>query len=58
VNWRNVRPYANGDDLKQLHIVPGPKYKEILNRLRAAWLDGDVKNREDERMLLKKLAVS
>jgi len=58
VNWRNVKPYTNGDDLKILHVPSGPKYKEILNRLRAAWLDGDVKTKEDEIFLLNKLISS
>ena len=53
--WRNVKPYTTGDDLNQLGLTPGPKYKEILSRLCAAWLDGDVKTKEDEVMMLKRL---
>ncbi len=47
-NWQNVKPITSGDDLKKYGLVPGPKYKEILSRLRAAWLDGDVKTEEEE----------
>lgn len=46
--WQNVKSFTTGDDLKQLGLEPGPKYKEILSRLRAAWLDGEVKTKEDE----------
>jgi tRNA nucleotidyltransferase/poly(A) polymerase len=41
--------------LKKRGIPPGPKYTEILRRLRAAWLDGEVKNEEQEKALLNKL---
>ena len=39
-------------DLKARGIPPGPKYTEILRRLRAAWLDGEVKTAEEEEALL------
>lgn len=58
VNWRSIKPHANGDDLKALHIQPGPRFKEILNQLRAAWLDGDVKTKEEEKFLLRRLSSS
>jgi tRNA nucleotidyltransferase (CCA-adding enzyme) len=47
-NWQYVKPFTTGDDLKKLGLEPGPKYKEILTRLRAAWLDGEVKTKEGE----------
>ena len=46
--WQNVKPFTSGNDLKRLGLKPGPRYKEILSRLRAAWLDGEVKSEEDE----------
>ena len=46
--WRNVKPFTTGDDLKKLGLIPGPKYKEILSGLRAAWLNGEVKTKEEE----------
>jgi tRNA nucleotidyltransferase (CCA-adding enzyme) len=46
--WQHVKAITTGDDLKQLGLEPGPKYKEILDRLRAAWLDGEVTTREEE----------
>jgi tRNA nucleotidyltransferase (CCA-adding enzyme) len=53
--WRHVKPKTTGHDLKKRSIPPGPKYTEILHRLRAAWLDGDVKNKEEELMMLANL---
>jgi tRNA nucleotidyltransferase (CCA-adding enzyme) len=51
--WRHVKPHTTGEDLKSLGLPPGPKYKEILSRLRAAWLDGEVKHEEQEQNFLK-----
>src|SRR3990172_1219725 len=45
---RNVKITLSGDDLKNMGIPPGPRYKKILSRLLDAKLDGKVKNREDE----------
>lgn len=50
--WRHVKPLTTGDDLKARGLEPGPRYGEILRRLRAAWLDGEVKSKEDELKLL------
>ncbi len=55
VRWRNVRPTITGNDLKERGLEPGPKFAEILRQLRAAWLDGTVKNKEEEKFLLDKL---
>jgi tRNA nucleotidyltransferase (CCA-adding enzyme) len=46
--WRNVKPYTTGYTLQQRGLEPGPKFKEILTRLRAAWLDGDVNSEVGE----------
>lgn len=53
--WRNVKLYTTGDDLKKLGLAPGPKYKEILSRLRAAWLDGEVGTKKEETILRDQL---
>ncbi len=58
VKWRHIKPQTNGDDLKALGIPPGPRYKEILSRLRAAWVDGEVKNANEESILLKTFTSS
>ncbi|MGB9711927.1 MAG: CBS domain-containing protein [Dissulfurimicrobium hydrothermale] len=41
-------PILKGDDLKAMGLVPGPAFKEILNRLLMARLDGKVETKEDE----------
>ena len=53
--WRHVKPKTTGHDLKKRGIPPGRKYTEILRRLRVAWLDGEVKNKEEELMMLANL---
>jgi tRNA nucleotidyltransferase (CCA-adding enzyme) len=56
--WRHIKPRITGDDLKQRGLEPGPKYGEILRQLRAAWLDGEVKSKEEEMTLLNSLLRS
>jgi tRNA nucleotidyltransferase (CCA-adding enzyme) len=56
--WRNVRPFTTGYTLQQRGLEPGSQYKEILSRLRAAWLDGEVGTEEEEEALLARLLKS
>jgi tRNA nucleotidyltransferase (CCA-adding enzyme) len=51
--WRQIKPYTTGYTLQQRGLTPSPKFREILTRLRAAWLDGEVKTEEEEEMMLK-----
>jgi len=53
---RNVKVTLSGDDLKNMSIPPGPRYKKILSRLLDAKLDGKVKNREDEIEFVRKMS--
>lgn len=53
--WRHVKPRTTGEDLKLRGLQPGPHFREILIRLRAAWLDGEVKSFDDELRLLETL---
>ena len=55
VRWQHIRPTSTGHDLLAIDMAPGPIYGEILTTLRAAWLDGEVKSREEEKALLKRL---
>jgi tRNA nucleotidyltransferase (CCA-adding enzyme) len=43
--WRHIQPILNGDDLRQLGYKPGPQYRQILDDLLAATLDGAVTDR-------------
>jgi tRNA nucleotidyltransferase (CCA-adding enzyme) len=56
--WQNIKPYADGTTLRQLNIMPSPVYKTILERLRSAWLDGEVETLEEEQQLLQELIES
>jgi tRNA nucleotidyltransferase (CCA-adding enzyme) len=51
--WQYMKPKTTGDDLKVRGLEPGPKYAEILRRLRTAWLDGEVKTEKEEERLLE-----
>ena len=44
----NFVPLLRGDDLRALGIRPGPIYREVLNCLLYARLDGSVQSRDDE----------
>ena len=43
--WANVEPLLNGNDLKALGYKPGPNFKQMLDDLLAATLDGTVRDR-------------
>lgn len=53
--WRHVSPTTTGDDLRAAGLRPGPAYARILERLRAARLDGEVSSTEAEQQLLERL---
>lgn len=46
--------HVKGEDLKALGLPPGPIYREILDALRSAKLDGLVRSREEELEYLKR----
>jgi tRNA nucleotidyltransferase (CCA-adding enzyme) len=53
--WRFVKPISNGTTLKEMGIPAGPRYKLLLKELRAAWLDENIKNIQEERAFLATL---
>jgi len=55
---RHVHPYTDGFALRELNLPPGPHYREILARLRAAWLEGAVTSEEEELILLQELLAN
>ncbi|MFN2215315.1 MAG: CBS domain-containing protein [Anaerolineales bacterium] len=57
-NWRNIKAVTTGWDLQKRGIQPGPEYKKIIERLRSAWLDGEVKTLEEEKSLLDEISSS
>ncbi|MDF1613917.1 CBS domain-containing protein [Desulfurivibrio dismutans] len=50
----SVRPELNGHDLKVLGYRPGPVFRQILDQLLDARLDGQVKNREEELVFVRR----
>ncbi|HYP42257.1 MAG TPA: hypothetical protein VEX13_18015 [Chloroflexia bacterium] len=46
--WRHVKPSVDGDYLKRLGVPQGPIYRQALEELLAAKLDGRVEGKEDE----------
>lgn len=52
---RHVRPHVDGRDLKRMGLAPGPLYREILDMVRNAWLDGAVASVLEERDLVADL---
>jgi tRNA nucleotidyltransferase (CCA-adding enzyme) len=49
---RHVRPALTGDHLRELGVAPGPVYREALNALLDAKVDGEVRTRKDEESFL------
>ncbi|MDP2729911.1 MAG: CCA tRNA nucleotidyltransferase [Dehalococcoidales bacterium] len=52
---RYVKPSLTGNDLQKMGILPGPKMKEILQRLQEARLDGEVTTKQGEVELVRGL---
>jgi tRNA nucleotidyltransferase (CCA-adding enzyme) len=53
--WRTQRPITTSADLGRRGIAPGPAYREILQRLRAGWIDGEITSAADEQVALESL---
>ncbi len=49
-------PLLTGDDLRKLGLRPGPKFKNILQAVRDAQLDGEIQTYEEAIELVKNLA--
>ncbi len=52
-HWSHLSAPLNGNDLKVLGYQPGPQYREILESLFDATLDGIIQNREEAKQFLK-----
>jgi tRNA nucleotidyltransferase (CCA-adding enzyme) len=53
--WRFVRPTFTGNDLRKRGLPPGPIYREIISKVRNAWLDGEVKSAQEEANYLEQI---
>jgi len=52
--YRNVQTDLKGRDLKKMGIAPGPIYRKLLDELLDARLNGEVRNRREEFLYLRK----
>jgi len=53
--YSQMKLIITGDDLKAMEIPEGPRYRELMDRVLAARIDGEVFTRRDEKALLKRL---
>lgn len=54
-HWKDIAPKITGHDLRAMGLPPGPQYKEILSKLKAAWIDGIIATEDQERDFLGKI---
>ncbi|WP_287152729.1 CBS domain-containing protein, partial [Candidatus Solincola tengchongensis] len=54
-NWKEMAPSVSGRDLKEMGLPPSRVYSHILAEIRRALLDGEVRGREEELALARKL---
>lgn len=55
-SYQHVKPILTGADLKAMGLKPGPRFKQILDQLLDARLNGEVKTEAEERELVMQLA--
>lgn len=53
--YQHVKPALSGTDLKAMGLKPGPPFKNILDRLLEARLNGEVKTEADERTFVTRV---
>ena len=53
--YRHVRPSLRGNDLIDMGYEPGPLFHKILETIRDARLDGQVKTADEEKRLVTEL---
>jgi len=56
--YNGMRLCVSGHDLGSLGILPGPQYQKIFAKVLAAKLNGQVKNRQAELALIRRLAFN
>jgi tRNA nucleotidyltransferase (CCA-adding enzyme) len=52
-DWQQMRPQLTGVDLQALDVPRGPAIGFLLQRLRAARLDGEIHSREEEEAIVR-----
>ena len=51
--YQHVKPILTGADLKAMGLKPGPEFKQILDRLLDAHLNGEIKTEAEERAIVR-----
>lgn len=54
--WKDVHPEVGGAELRALGLRPGPLYRELLDKLLFARLDGRIRSMSEELTLCRRLA--
>ncbi|MBH0197432.1 MAG: CCA tRNA nucleotidyltransferase, partial [Nitrospira sp.] len=54
--YQQVNPVLTGTDLKAMGLKPGPKFKQILDQLLDACLNGEVKTEPEQRAFVHRIA--
>ena len=54
-DWRYRRSTIGGNELIRAGLEPGPIFRDILDRLRSGWIDGEIMSEDQERELYLKL---
>lgn len=55
--YNGMKIYSGGKDLRTLGLAPGPHYQKIFTMVLNAKLNGEVKTKEEELELIKKLTM-
>lgn len=53
--WSKIQAPLNGNDLKHMGYKPGPKYKEVLDKLLSLTLDGDIKSKQEAEIIVREM---
>jgi tRNA nucleotidyltransferase (CCA-adding enzyme) len=53
--YNGMRIYVSGEDLHGLGVLPGPGYQKIFSHVLNAKLNGQVRTKEQEMLLIKEL---
>ncbi|GAB1420389.1 hypothetical protein MASR2M15_04860 [Anaerolineales bacterium] len=50
--WKAIKPAITGTQLKAMGLPEGPLYSQILAAIKAAYIDGEIQNAEEENLFL------
>lgn len=56
--WIKTKCHTDGQLLKQMGLSPGPVYRQVLNELKMAWIEGRIHSAQEEMELLNEMIKS